>query len=71
MQRLSAEPSECVFVGDHPLFDVHGARSVGMIAVWLRGSLPWPDHLTVPPDHTIDRIAELLPIVCGNRPPSA
>ena len=35
-ERLGAEPSRCVFVGDHPWFDVYGARRVGMRTVHLR-----------------------------------
>lgn len=38
-ERLGAEPSQCVFVGDHPWFDVYGARRVGMRTVLLRRSL--------------------------------
>ena len=38
-ERLGAEPSQCVFVGDHPWFDVYGARRVGMRTVLLRRSV--------------------------------
>jgi putative hydrolase of the HAD superfamily len=65
-ERLSVEPVECVFVGDHPRLDVQGPQSVGMTTVWQRGCLPWPDDLTISPNYTIDRIAELLPIVYGS-----
>lgn len=67
-QRLSVKPTERLFVGDHPRLDVQGPQSVGMVAVWQKGFLAWPDDLAVSPDYTIDRIAELIPIVRGNNP---
>ena len=34
--RLAGEPpSACVYIGDNPVFDVHGSRGVGMTGIWL------------------------------------
>ncbi|WP_298145754.1 HAD family hydrolase [uncultured Acinetobacter sp.] len=34
---LDLAAHECVFVGDHPVNDIHGAQQAGMRAVWLQG----------------------------------
>lgn len=51
------DPARCVFVGDRPFDDIHGAKSAGMRAVLI-------PHSTVPawevePDAVIGRLAEL------------
>jgi putative hydrolase of the HAD superfamily len=35
LDRLGARPEECVFVGDHPVWDVEGPRAVGMASLLL------------------------------------
>ena len=62
----AADPQRCVFVGDRPWDDIHGARSVGMRAVLLPHS-EIPDFQLGPvegePDAVVQRLAELLPLV--------
>ncbi|WP_151707409.1 HAD family hydrolase [Acinetobacter sp. TUM15064] len=36
-QQLHVEVEQCLFVGDHPINDVHGAQQAGMQALWLSG----------------------------------
>jgi putative hydrolase of the HAD superfamily len=52
------DPAACVFVGDRPFDDVHGAKSVGMRAVLMQGSSVPPYEAAVP-DATITRLSEL------------
>ena len=54
------DPAACVFVGDRPYDDVHGAKSAGMRAVLLpnHGVPPFKDAT---PDAVIARLSELLP----------
>jgi putative hydrolase of the HAD superfamily len=52
------DPASCVFVGDRPYDDVHGAKSVGMRAVLMRNR-DVPPYDTVP-DAVITRLAELV-----------
>jgi putative hydrolase of the HAD superfamily len=54
------DPASCVFVGDRPFDDVHGAKSIGMRAVLMQGSSA-PPYETAVPDATITRLPELLP----------
>jgi putative hydrolase of the HAD superfamily len=52
------DPGSCVFVGDRPYDDVHGAKGVGMRAVLMRGSEVPPYDIA--PDAVITRLSELI-----------
>jgi putative hydrolase of the HAD superfamily len=58
------DPAGCVFIGDRPFDDVHGAKSVGMRAVLI-------PHSNVPafdgaqPDAVISRLSELSALIDG------
>jgi putative hydrolase of the HAD superfamily len=58
LERLQAEPSRSVFVGDNPVMDVAGAQSAGLHAVQIGNSAE--DGVT--PDSHIDRLSD-LPLV--------
>jgi putative hydrolase of the HAD superfamily len=52
------DPAECVYVGDRPYDDVHGAKSMGMRAVLMPNSDVPPFEAAVP-DAVITRLSEL------------
>ena len=52
------EPAACVFVGDRPYDDVHGAKSIGMRAVLIPNS-DVPPFESAAPDAVITRLSEL------------
>jgi putative hydrolase of the HAD superfamily len=52
------DPASCVFVGDRPYDDVHGAKSAGMRAVLISNS-DVPAFEAAEPDAVITRLAEL------------
>jgi putative hydrolase of the HAD superfamily len=52
------DPASCVFVGDRPYDDVHGAKSAGMRAVLIANSAV-PAFEAAAPDAVITRLAEL------------
>jgi putative hydrolase of the HAD superfamily len=56
------DPAGCVFVGDRPIDDVQGAKSVGMRAVLIQGS-DVPALADAEPDAVISRLAELPPLL--------
>ena len=60
LERLGSPPGHAVYVGDHPEFDIDGARRAGMKAVWRRN-----DALAPPldADAAIDELADLLPLL--------
>jgi putative hydrolase of the HAD superfamily len=56
------DAGRCVFVGDRPYDDVHGAQSVGMRAVLIPHS-DVPPYADAIPDAIISSLAELPPLV--------
>ncbi|HWF81144.1 MAG TPA: HAD family hydrolase, partial [Streptosporangiaceae bacterium] len=58
----ATDPARCVFVGDRPWDDIHGAKSVGMRAVLVPHSeVPPFDGAT--PDAVIGGLAELPALI--------
>ena len=58
-----AEPADAVFVGDSAEHDIAGARAAGIRAVWVnRTGRPWP-HGDPHPDHEVDGLTALLPLL--------
>ncbi len=58
-----APPSQTLHVGDHPLYDVHGARGAGLRAVWVnRNGVDWPAEYAAP-DAEIRHVGELHDIL--------
>jgi putative hydrolase of the HAD superfamily len=53
-----ADPATCVFVGDRPYDDIHGAKTAGMRAVLVPNS-DVPAYDGAEPDAVIGRLAEL------------
>jgi putative hydrolase of the HAD superfamily len=60
------DPAACVFVGDRPFDDIHGAKEVGMRAVLVPHSTI-PDaqrgHVQGDADAVVQRLADLVPIL--------
>lgn len=54
------DPAACVFVGDRPYDDVHGAKSAGMRAVLIPNS-EVPPFEDAAPDAVITRLLHLIP----------
>jgi len=68
LQRLDADAARAVFVGDHPDFDIRGARAAGMQAVWRRDPLI---SEVVEADAIIEEVGDLLALLgvdAGGRP---
>jgi putative hydrolase of the HAD superfamily len=64
------DPGACVFVGDRPFDDVHGAKEVGMRAVLVPHSeIPHSQrgHVEGDPDAVVQRLADLVDVVDGWR----
>jgi putative hydrolase of the HAD superfamily len=57
-----SDPANCVFVGDRPYDDVHGAKSMGMRAVLVPNS-DVPPFAHAVPDAVISRLSELAPLI--------
>jgi 2-haloalkanoic acid dehalogenase type II len=58
-----ANPAETLHVGDHPLYDVHGASEAGLRTVWVnRNGDSWPGDYAEP-DLEVRHIGELPELV--------
>lgn len=55
LKKLNVDPSECVFIGDHPENDVKAAQNVGMKGIWKRDN-QWNN---IEADAIIDDFSEL------------
>ena len=49
---------EVLFVGDDPVADIGGARTVGLSTAWIHRGRTWPDGLPLP-DHEVSHPADL------------
>jgi putative hydrolase of the HAD superfamily len=69
MQAVGAgDPAACVYVGDRPYEDVHGAQRAGMRAVLVPHSdIPAAQRVPVDvhPDAVVERLLDLLDVVDG------
>lgn len=63
-----AAAHETLHVGDHPEFDVHGARAAGLRTAWLnRNGHEWPAALE-PPEQTVSNLRELDELLAASQP---
>jgi putative hydrolase of the HAD superfamily len=62
LKKLGVSAAETWFVGDHPFFDMEGARGVGMTGVWIHNGQTWPEEYD-PPAYKIDNLTELIALV--------
>ncbi|MFX1825083.1 HAD family hydrolase [Acinetobacter sp. AS5] len=44
-ERLSVQPTQCLYIGDHPINDVQGATEAGMHALWMQGFHADAEHI--------------------------
>jgi putative hydrolase of the HAD superfamily len=59
VQAGGASKQETLHVGDHPLYDVDGARAAGLRTVWVnRSASVWPDEFAAP-EIEVTHIGEL------------
>ncbi len=59
LDRLGIAADEAMFVGDHPDFDIAGARAAGLVPIWKR--VPYWT-MTLDAVRVVDRLSEILPI---------
>jgi putative hydrolase of the HAD superfamily len=65
-----SDPAACVFIGDRPYDDVHGAKQAGMRAVLIPNS-DVPAYDGAEPDAVIARLADLAPLIDAWQDPAA
>ena len=58
-EKMGVEPSEMMYVGDHPLNDVEGSRKAGCVSVWVKTTGTWIFPEIEKPDLQIETVEEL------------
>jgi putative hydrolase of the HAD superfamily len=58
----AARPQDCVYVGDRPFDDVHGAHQAGLRTV-LIPNRDVPAFAGTEPDATIERLGKLIAVI--------
>lgn len=62
-----AQAAQTLHVGDHPEYDVDGARDAGLKTVWVnRDGSDWPDELPQP-DSVVAHVGELVSLLAAAR----
>ncbi len=59
MTELDVTADECIYVGDRTEADVVGARNMGIVAIRIRKSYPFPMDDEPAPDYFLDSVNEL------------
>lgn len=62
LTSLGTSADRALFVGDHPVSDIAGARQAGLRTVWKRDG-GWPEPAAADVDAVIDDLAELPPLI--------
>lgn len=62
LAQLGVTTDEALYVGDHPINDMQGARNAGMRGVWISGVHDWPDGMPAA-DVTISRLSQLFDVL--------
>lgn len=63
--RLGLPPARCIYVGDHPINDMQGAREAGMHTVFMQASGSFPPPPAVPVVGSMAELLEHLPRLCA------
>ena len=63
LRLLDVQPAEAVFVGDRPDYDIAGANEAGLTSVLMSPPYLNRELNNVQPDHIINCLSELLPIL--------
>jgi putative hydrolase of the HAD superfamily len=60
LEQAGVSAGEALYVGDSPVYDIVGAKSVGMRVIWLnRNGLP-TENLEIKPDGVVQDLREIL-----------
>lgn len=61
LEAISARPDEAAMLGDHPEYDIAGARALGLRTIWLRR--PEFGACTPAADAELDGLGDLVPVL--------
>lgn len=58
-EKLNIKPEEMLYIGDHPVNDVDGARKAGCIPVWVRTTGTWIFPEIEKPELQVESVKEI------------
>lgn len=58
-EKLNIELSEMMYVGDHPLNDIYGARNAGCVPVWVKTTGEWIFPEIPKPELQVETVEEI------------
>lgn len=61
LTQLNVKPENAVFIGDHPILDIQGAKNAGMRCIWIKRK-DWKEA-PVKPDWTVGSLSEVEEII--------
>lgn len=63
LEHQGVRAEDCLHIGDHPVQDIHAARTLGFQTLWVNAlNLDWPNDVP-PPPYRIHHLSELVPAV--------
>lgn len=62
-EKLGLEPSEMLYIGDHPKFDIEGSRNAGLVPVWVKTTGTWIFPEIEKPELQVETVAEIPEII--------
>lgn len=60
LQQTGVAPSEALYVGDSPTYDIAGAKGIGIKMVWINRNSSPTENLEIKPDTVVRDLRELL-----------
>jgi putative hydrolase of the HAD superfamily len=60
--KLDAESKDCLYIGDHPINDIKGAKDIGLRTIWMAHNRVWEDE-TYSPDWIATSLNEVKGII--------
>lgn len=62
-EKMELDPEEMLYIGDHPLNDVDGARGAGMIPVWVKTTGTWIFPEIEKPELQVETVEEIPDLI--------
>ncbi|GIN84706.1 haloacid dehalogenase [Heyndrickxia sporothermodurans] len=59
MHKLNVQANECVFIGDHPEYDIKAAQNIGMRTIWKKDNF----YENVEADYVVNDLIDIVAII--------
>jgi putative hydrolase of the HAD superfamily len=62
ISRAGVKNEEAMFVGDHPVNDIEGARGAGWKTLWMKSTGYWAEGIA-PADREVYKVNEIIDVI--------